>query len=266
MESNRLRVGLIGYGGIGQEVARLVEKYFADNLLLVGALVRQTAIDRFPGPPLVTTCTALLATHPQIVVEVAGHAGLREHGAAILRAGINLLLVSTGALADERVMSELLEAAQQGGAQARVVSGAIGGLDAITSLSLGESIARVLHTLRKPPKVLLPPAEASKLTTIREVFYGTARQAVIQFPEFLNVAAAVALASRGFDQTEVRVVADPGVEQSVHEVLAEGAFGRLRFEVHYAPTTVDASPYATQLVAQSIVRTLRSRQLPFVIS
>lgn len=265
MVSSRLRVGLIGYGGIGQEVARLVEKRFAEDILLVGALVQRVALDRFPGPPLMTTCSALLAEHPQIVVEVAGHAGLREHGAPILRAGIDLLLVSTGALADDTVMRELLEAAQYGSAQARVVSGAIGALDAIASLSLGENMSHVLHTLRKPPKALLTSADASKLTTEREVFHGTARQAVLQFPEFLNVAAAVALASKGFDHTEVRVIADPTVEQSVHEVLAEGAFGRLRFEVNYAPTVAPASPYATQLVAQSIVRTLRQRQLSFIV-
>jgi|SRR5579884_2449830 len=265
MESKLLRVGLIGYGAIGQEMARLISKHFSEDILLVGALIRQTAVDRFPGPILVTTHSALLAEHPQVVVEVAGHAGLREHGAAILRAGIDLLLVSTGALADPAVMNELLEAAQIGGSQARVISGAIGALDMLTALSFGGKINRVQHTLRKPPKALLPSEESSQLTAMREVFYGNARQAVVQFPEFLNVAAAVALASKGFDQTEVRVIADPTVEQSVHEVLAEGPFGRLRFEVNYAPTGASITPHATQLVAQSIIRTLRVRQMPFVI-
>lgn len=265
MESKLLRVGLIGYGAIGQEIARLISKHFSKDILLVAALVRQTTVDRFPGPVLVTTRSALLAEHPQVVVEVAGHAGLREHGADILRAGIDLLLISTGALADPAVMNELLEAAQVGGSQARIVSGAIGALDMLAALSLRGEINRVQHILRKPPEALLPSQEAAQLTVTREIFYGSARQAVVQFPEFLNVAAAVALASKGFDQTEVRVIADPTVEQSVHEVLAEGPFGRLRFEVNYAPTVAPATPYATQVVAQSIIRTLRLRQMPFIV-
>jgi aspartate dehydrogenase len=94
-------------------------------------------------------------------------------------------------------MEELLAAAQVGNAHIRVVSGAIGALDALTAASPG-GLTNVLHTMRKSPHELLAPEEAARLTTIQEVFRGSARQAARRFPTFLNVAAAVALAGKGF--------------------------------------------------------------------
>src|SRR5258708_1004948 len=182
MRQERRRVGLIGYGSIGQEVARIIAKQAPEDIVLVGALVQHAASNRPPGPPLVTTRSALLAYHPQAVVEVAGHAGLREHGAAILQAGIDLFLVSTGALAEPALMEACRQAAQKGGAWMTIVPGAIGALDVLAAVSLEGEVARVIHTMRKPPHTLLPPAKASAVTSVQEVFRGSARQAVFRFP------------------------------------------------------------------------------------
>ena len=263
MEHNALRVGLIGYGTIGQEVARLIAAYAGGEMVVVGALVRHARTDP-SGLPIVTTRAALLAEHPGVVVEAAGHEGLREHGPAILRAGIDLLLVSTGVLADPAFLNELLDAARIGRAQARVVSGAIGALDALTAASVDGGITSVTHTMRRPAHSLLPAAEAATLTTVQEVFRGTARQAATRFPHFLNVAAAVALASNGLDQTEVVVLADPAIERSTHAVQAEGTFGKLRFEVENVPLNTSGGT-GTRLVALSIVRALLARRAAFVI-
>jgi aspartate dehydrogenase len=238
-----LRVSLIGYGAVGQEVTRLLTEQMIKDITIVGALVRHHTQQRPPGPPIVATRSALLAERPHIIVEAAGHEGLREHGAALLREGIDLLLISVGALADNTFMEELLAAAQVGNAHIRVVSGAIGALDALAAASLG-GLTSVLHTMRKPPQELLPPKEAAQITTIQEVFRGSARQAAIRFPTFLNVAAAVALAGKGFDQTEVLVLADPTIERSRHEIVAEGAFGRLQFEIKNTPIQSHARGHA----------------------
>ncbi len=263
MEQETLRVGLIGYGAIGQEVARLVAECASGDMTVGGALVRDLTHPHPPGPPLVTTPTDLLATQPHVVVEVAGHEGLRAHSSAILRAGIDLLLVSIGALADPTVLQELLDAAQAGRAQVKIVSGAIGALDALAAAAVDGSLTRVLHTMRRSPHSLLPPEEASRLTSVQEIFRGSARQAVLRFPEYLNVAAAVALAGNGFDQTEVLVLADSAVAHSRHEILAEGVFGTFRFEIENAPMSIPAR--GARLVAMSIVHTLRVRRTRFAI-
>jgi aspartate dehydrogenase len=254
---------MIGYGAVGQEVIRLLGEQTSECITLVGVLVRRETVQRPPGPKIVTTLSALLAEHPHVVIEAAGHEGLREHGEALLRAGVDLFPISIGALADHTFLETLLDAARAGNAQIKIVSGAIGALDALGAASLGGGFTRVLHTMRKPPSDLLPPEEIAQLAGAQEVFRGSARQAALRFPHFLNVAAAVALASAGLDQTEVLVLADPSVERSIHEIVAEGAFGRLRFEIENTP--ILSHGRSASLVAMSLVHALLQRQAIFVI-
>lgn len=264
MEVAPLRVGLIGLGAIGQQVARLLHESDAGReITLVAALVRDAARSRPPGsPPLVTSCGQLLALRPNIIVEAAGHDALREHGPRILEAGCELLALSVGALAEPDTEAALLVAARTGRAQLRVLSGAIGALDAIAAAAVG-GLERVTHTTRKPARALLPPAEADALTEPQELFRGSAREGALRFPESINVAAAVSLAGIGLDRTEVRVIADNGVTRNRHEVVAEGAFGTLRFTIEGVPSA--ENPKTGRLVAMSVVHALRARRAPLVI-
>ena len=110
---------------------------------------------------------------------------------------------------------------------------------------------------------MLAPAEAADLTEPRELFRGSAREGALRFPESINVAAAVSLAGLGLDRTEVCVIADPTVDRNSHEVVAQGEFGELRFEIHNIPT--DANPKTGRLVAMSIVHALRQRHAALVV-
>lgn len=262
MQQEPLRVGLIGYGAIGQDLVRLVAERAAEAITVVGALVRDPDRKRDPALPTVPALSALLARHPHVIVEVAGQDGLREHGEQVLQVGIDLMILSVGALADPQVLHVLLEAARQGQAHLTIASGAIGGLDALAAASLGE-LTSVIHTLRKPPTSLLPAEEATHLTEAREIFRGTAREAIEHFPEFLNVAVAVALATKGCERTEVRVVADPTIAHSLHEVQAQGAFGRFRCDIENAP--IGGVGRGARLVAMSIVHMLLRRRASFII-
>jgi aspartate dehydrogenase len=255
------RVGLIGLGAIGGRVVRTVRQDHSDGLDIVGALVRDVT-PRSDGVRLVGSIAELIALRPDVVVEAAGHEALRAHGPAILRAGIDLLAVSVGALADETLARELVAAAVAGGSRLRIVSGAIGGLDAIRAAAMG-GLDRVTHTTRKPARALLPPDEAAALREPRELYRGPARDGVVRFPESVNVAAAVSLAGIGFDRTELVVIADPAIDRNRHEIVAEGAFGSLRFEVANVPT--DENPRTGRLVAMSVVRALLDRTASMVI-
>jgi aspartate dehydrogenase len=229
----------------------------ADRIDIVGALVAHPNKPR-PGCH-VRRCVRiddLLALRPDVVVELAGHAALRCHVPTVLRAGIDVLILAVGALADPDTERAIRDAAHAGESRAVVVSGGIGGLDAIASAGAGR-LTRVTHVTRKPARALLPPQEASMLRGPRVLFEGSARQGVLVFPESINVAAAVSLAGLGLDQTEVRVIADPALERNRHEVVAEGDFGRLRFEIESVPTN---NPRTGRLVAMSVVHALRRRQ------
>jgi aspartate dehydrogenase len=253
-----LRVAFIGLGTIGRGVLRLLSP--ADEIEVVGALVRKTR--RESAVPLYSTVEQLLAREPNVVVEVAGHEALRCHGPSVLRAGIHLMVLSVGALAQREVEEALLEAACAGGSKIVVVSGAIGGLDAIASAAVG-GLERVTHTTRKPARALMDEEAARQLTEPKELFRGSAREGALRFPENINVAAAVSLAGIGLDRTEVCVVADPALQRNTHEVVANGAFGELRFEIRGIPS--DENPRTGRIVAMSVVHTLRRMQSPMVI-
>jgi len=258
-----LSVGLIGLGAIGQAIVYLARQHAAAEVDVVAALVRDASRRRPDGnPPTVATIEELLALRPAVVVEAGGHAALRAHGPAVLRAGCDLIVVSVGALADPGLEEELRAAARASGAQARVASGAIGGLDALAAAALS-GLTRVTHTTRKPATVLLGPVEAARLTQAREIFRGTAREGALAFPDSLNVAAAVSLAGIGFDRTEVRVVADPGIDRNHHEIVAEGTFGTFRFAIQNIPS--DANARTAKLVAMSAVHALLQRRATLVI-
>jgi len=257
-----LRVGFIGYGAIACGVRRLLRP--EDEIDVVGALVADPAKLRDEtAPKIVASVDALLELRPEVVVELAGHAALGCCGPAILRAGVDLMMVSVGALAEPAVERAIVDAARVGRSRAIVISGAIGALDAIAAASVG-GLRRVTHTTRKPARALLTAAEAAALHAPRELFRGSARDGALRFPESINVAAAVSLAGVGLDRTEVCVIADPGVERNMHEVVAEGEFGELRFEIRNIPT--DANPRTGRLVAMSVVHALPQRRAPLVIA
>jgi aspartate dehydrogenase len=256
-----MRVGLIGLGAIGRGVLELIEP--DDDLDIVGALVADAAKPRGEGaPPIYSDLAELLELQPEVVVEAAGHEALRCFGPPVLRNGIDLLMVSVGALANPETERAILDAARVGRSQATVASGAIGALDAIGSATVG-GLTRVTHSTRKPARALLGPDEADQLAEPRELFRGSAREGALRFPESINVVAAVSLAGVGFDRTEVCVVADPSLDRNVHEVVAEGRFGELRFTIRNIPS--DDNPKTGRLVAMSIVHALRQRHARLVV-
>jgi aspartate dehydrogenase len=261
------RAGLVGFGSIGRQVVQLVRDGAAGRAEIVGVLVRDP--DRYPasvrdGIPFVGDVKALLALSPTVVLEAAGHEALRTHIPPILAAGVDVIALSVGALADPDTLAAVQAAARRGGAQLRIPSGAIAALDAISAAAVGR-IERVTHTVRKPPLGLLPPDEAAAVTATgqpRELFAGTAREAALLFPANVNVVAAVSLAGIGLDRTEARVVADPGVVRNTHELVVEGAFGRLSLTIENVPSD---NPKTGRIVPLSLVRTLRAYSEEIVV-
>ena len=256
-----LSIALIGYGSVGRTVGRLVREGSAGPVRVVGVLVRDLERHReeavASGWPFVDRLDALLDLGPVMVVEMGGHASLRQHGAAVLASGADLMTVSVGALADDVFRTELEATALRHRARILVPAGAIAGLDGIGSAATG-GLDRVAHVIRKPPAGLLPPDEATAVLASgrpRELFAGAARDAARQFPENANVVASVSLAGIGLDRTEVRVVADPGIVHNTHEIEAEGAFGTIEVRVRNRPSP--DNPKSSAITGLSVVRAIR---------
>jgi aspartate dehydrogenase len=263
-------VGLIGCGGIAQDVIAALDK--ADvGLNLVGALCRPGRATKaraaLPGIVIVESLGDLLARSPTIVAEVAGQSAVVEYGPGVLRRGVDLLVISIGSLAEPKVLQDLQAAARDGGSRILLPAGAIGGLDAIAAMRLG-GIDAVRYRSRKPPAAWRgSPAEKiadlDKLTSRTVLYRGTAGEAALLYPQNANVAAAVALAGLGFEATEVELVADPGAPGNIHEIEAEGTAGRFAIRLQGTPSR--SNPKTSALAALSVARALINRQAAIVI-
>ncbi len=89
-------------------------------------------------------------------------------------------------------------------------------------------------------------------------FEGSAREAALAYPRNANVAATLALAGIGFDATSVRLVADPGVTQNLHEyrVRAAAADYSITIAGHPSPE----NPKTSAATALSVAREVMNRQ------
>lgn len=255
------RIVLIGYGAIGQAVHHLL----AQQAEVVAVLVREPA----PGStaPLVTSLGEALARQPDLVVECAGHQAVDAYGAAVLGAGVDLLLSSIGSLADATREQRLMDAARQAGRQLILPAGAIGGIDWLAA-ARGAGLQRVLYRSRKPPaawagSVAEAACDLQSLTGAFTFFSGTAREAALRFPRNANVAATVALAGLGFDATEVEMVADPAAEGNVHEIEATSAGGTLALRIVGRPDP--HNPRTSVMTAHSLVRSILNRNASIVL-
>ena len=247
------RLGMIGFGAIGREVMTALTR-LGEAGTLKAVLVR-------PGrdaPSAVHEVQALIDARPQIVLECAGHSAVRQFAAPLVRAGIDVILSSVGALADDAIRNELLDA-EQGGGRALLPAGAIAGLDGLLAARLA-GLDEVTYTSFKPPHAWRGTAAEQVLDLEhsepeREFFFGTARQAALIYPKNVNVGVAIALVGLGMDATRVRLVSSRNVTDPLGRIEARGAFGHFRFDI-FARAAAD-NPKTSALTAYSILQCAR---------
>lgn len=253
-------IALIGNGAIASHVIR----HCPDRVRVCGVICRPGREDdakALLGELPVAASVAGLPVRPDVLVDCAGHAGLRAHGVDALRSGIEVLTVSVGALADASFQAELASAAQAGGTKLRLATGAIGALDALAAAAEGETL-KVTYRGRKP----IAGWRGSRAEDVLELdqldrptvhFSGTARDAAQLYPKNANVAAAVALAGVGMDDTRAELIADPTIQRNIHEIEAAGSFGTFRFEIE--GEALPGNPKSSALTAMSLIRALKAR-------
>lgn len=269
--SARLRVGLIGIGGISKCIIEN-QKQFSESIEVVSILIRDKlrAGDQsndYEGIVFCESFDEFLATKPDVIAECAGHEAVRSHGVDVLKAGVDLVVISIGALADESLYMDLLSAAKKSGAQLHLPAGAVGAIDALSSARLG-GLTSVRYRARKPAMAWsgTPAAEnvdLAALTEVTVIFAGTAREAAINFPKNSNVACTIALAGIGLDETIVELIADPGATQNLHELEVEGIVGKISTTLCGYPSA--ANPKTSALTAFSVLKCLGDMRAPIVI-
>ena len=118
-----MHLGLVGYGNIGKALLGLMG---AGEPARLTVLARPGKTVDLPGAEVVETVQELIAAAPDLLVECAGHAAVRGTAVPALRAGIDVVLVSIGALSDVALERALHAAAEEGGARLILPAGAVG--------------------------------------------------------------------------------------------------------------------------------------------
>ncbi len=259
-----LKIGLVGCGAIGTEIARAIDSKEIDaDLVAVCDHNPDTAtalINILKKKPLKSNLDELVRLS-DLVVEAASQRAVPTIARATLVKGRSLMIMSVGALADANLYREIKKLAAEHGSKVYIPSGAISGLDGIKSASIG-TIRKVTLTTTKNPKGLVGAPylqekniDVSALKSPTLIFEGSAAEAVKAFPANVNVAATLCLAARE-GEVKVRIVADPEITVNRHEITVEGDFGQITTKVENVPSP--KNPKTSYLAALSAIATLRS--------
>lgn len=265
-----LNVALVGSGAITASVLELLENEKSVQVVALVSTPRsldkaQKLVEHYA--PHIKATTHVPLSGVDVVVEMAGHGAIREHVLPTVKRGVRVVIASVGALTDDALRAELSVAQAKGGNQIELIPGAIGAIDALAAAKIG-GLSQVTYFGRKAPIAWKETAaediiDLDQLTEPFVFFEGTAREAAQQFPKNANVAATVALAGTGLDNTLVQLIADPIHTENEHRLVVEGKFGQFELRMQNAPLL--ANPKTSAQTAYSLVRSITNQVQAWVL-
>ncbi len=209
-----------------------------------------------------------LPQHADLVIEAAGGEVVRMYARGWLEAGVDIMILSAGALVDAGFRKTLIDTARRHERHIYVPSGAVAAVDGVRAGALGGLKRLELRTTKPPaglagaPHVIANEINLDALTAATVIFEGDVAAAVKSFPSNVNVAAVLSLAGDGVD-VRVRVVADPHATSNTHEIIASGDFGTFTVKLDNLPSP--ANPKTSALAPLSALAMLRRLSTPFIV-
>lgn len=246
------KVGIIGCGAIGTIIAGAVEREIVqcDELILYDQRMEKAGKLKKSLHVLVTIVRnfeEMIKLKPTVIVEAASQQAVKDYMDRILKKNIDLIVMSVGALLDLDVKNK----------KVHIPSGAIGGLDAISSAKLA-GVDEVVLTTRKNPRALNMSNSEEK-----PVYEGTAKEAIRLFPREMNVAATLALTTEP-EKVKVEIISDPKVHRNVHEIKIKWKLGEMLLK--FANDAHPENPKTSALAAWSAIKLLNEILAKYEIS
>ncbi len=266
-----MRVALIGAGTIAGLVLADAGRGALAGIEIIGLLgrpasARARAVGAAFGIPVFEDREALLAARPQALLEAASHEAVRQHLVPALEHGISVIVLSAGALSDERLRLEAEQAAKRSGARLYVPSGGIGGLDALKAACIA-GVDEVSISVAKPPAawknipyVQRLGIDLDRISAAATLFDGSAAEGVPHFPQNVNIAAVLSMAGVGFSRTRLKVIADPALTRNTHTIRVSGRTGRFSVVLENVPDP--DNPKTAWLACYSALAALRELASP----
>lgn len=250
------KIMVIGYGAMAQTVLpTLPVNVQVGWVVVMPQDVEATKELVGPGVQVVSSVKEIVG-RPDRVIEMAGQMGLRAHIFDLIEKGLEIGVISVGTFADEAFTDKVRLEAQKHQARIYVLSGAIAGIDGLSSAKIA-GLDEVIYQGRKNPRSWKGShaeklIDLDSLTEATVFFKGNAREAATLFPANANVAATLALAGIGMEKTAVELIADPEMNRNQHKILAKGTFGEM--EVVMMGVPLENNPKTSMLAALSVAR------------
>ena len=259
------RIGLLGCGSIGTQIALAIDSGKIDAILThvydASKESSKNLVEKLKNKPLIVENSHLLSLNAvDIVVEAASQDAVRDVGLSVLQNKKDLMIMSVGALLDESIFEILSDACKDFKKKIYLPSGAIAGLDGIKSVK--NELESLSITTTKHPRSLkgakffeTSDINLDSIESRTIIFQGTAQEAVSLFPANINVAALLSLSGIGSIKTKVIIIADPTTDKNTHHIEAKGKFGKMTFTIENVPDP--NNPKTSRLAILSAIETLR---------
>ena len=236
-----LRVAIAGFGSIGRLVGRLLDEGVTGlRLVSISAANLERAhanLEGFRGTVDAITLPRIADT-ADVVVDCAVPEVFREVATPAIERARTLVTVNATALLAH---PDIIVRAESTGARVILASGSVLGFDALRAANVGV-IHSVMMVTRKPPLSMAHSAwlrergiDPRTISRPTRIFEGSAREAARAFPDKLNTAAAIALASVGPDRARIEIWLDPAVERNVHRISVDADSTRFDMEIQNVP-------------------------------
>jgi aspartate dehydrogenase len=243
-----MKIGLIGCGNIGKELALYIDSSEFFELAFINDINENNInelISSLKNKPLVTTIEHLIK-NSDIIIESASQEVVKKLFNYDFK-NKKILIMSSGGLInlDYKNFTKNNELF--------IPSGAISGLDSLKAVSnLIESLQ--LITTKSPKSLGLNNIEK------KIIFEGNVKEAVKKFPQNINVAATLKLATNF--EPKITIISDPDIKNNKHEIIAKGIFGKLHLITENKPSN---NPKTSYLAILSAIQCLKNIENNFKV-
>lgn len=257
-----MNVSIIGCGNIGRALAEYIDGSLDYTLCAVNDLCPDKASGLIselnyirPEISSIEECIDKTA----LIIECAGTKAVGEiikQKEKLDTAGKKLLVMSTGGIIENMRDFFALK-----NCKVYVPSGAVSALDAIKAVrgkidSLEMITTKSAKGLANAPYVTENKISLNSIHKKTTLFKGNLKEAVRGFPQNINSAASLCLASQ-FDNLKIKVILDPKTELNTHEIICTGAFGRIYSKTENRPSSNPKTSYLAVLSALSALKQMQ---------
>lgn len=254
-----MKVGIIGCGFIGTEIAKFIERDNFFDLVGLNDIDKTKAnelIKKLNNKPKFMNIDDLIIKS-DLIVESA----TKDIVESILtnknldKKNKKLLVMSTGGL-----IKNISQLNKIKNCEILMPSGAIAGLDAIKSVSgriksLRLTTTKPIKGLKNSPYLIKNKINLENIKNKKIIFEGNLENAIEGFPQNVNVAATLFLASK-FKNMKIKIIAEPNTKYNVHEIEAEGDFGLIKSTTQNLPSKNPKTSYLAVLSAIQAIKNL----------